>query len=321
MTISIATAIFSVILLSVDGITTVLGADEVCTKTDDRLTFGVCQQKYAAVCCNKVYLDNGTYLSNQFTACSDLREKACVGGFYDTGNGTAARCPEGYFCFEQNRCMVPCPSGSYCPGFSNVDNTTICKHSLTGEKLSAVLLNGQLKCPGEYRLVSYCPEGYYCPTPTEMYTCPDGKYCPAETSLPRRCNLFGPCNFGISIDDIVGLLLIALLILVFIVVMTFRYSMQNRSILFRQEKTSFAKDDGKKHFNASFNLSNALWYSCKVDITGYNIIIINFCYASFCFASCAKPSFADIIILNEKLLITIICFQISKNFDLEKISQ
>ena len=241
--------------------------EDVCTKVNEQIVYSVCDEQYAHVCCPLVFLHNGTLSRKQFAACDDLTDIACHGGFFGEG-GQVLPCPPGYFCYHTWRCIIPCEQGYYCPGLSNVENSTKCRHPLTGAEVEAATINGRLQCRGE-NTYNPCPEGSYCPTTTEIYECPSGKYCPENTATPYRCNMFGTCSFDDpSLDDIVGVLLLILLAAICVLLMVLRCTMHGRSILIRQEKQDLVSANGT-HYHTSFSLSNALWYSCKVDITGY----------------------------------------------------
>ena len=241
--------------------------EDVCTKTTERITFSVCEEQYADACCPRVYLHNGTLSSKQFEACDDLSDIACHGGFFGEG-GRVSPCPPGYFCYYTRRCIIPCETGYYCPGFSNVENSTKCRHPFTGAEEEAKTVKGQLQCRGENNY-NMCPEGSYCPTTTEIYDCPAGKHCPENTATPYRCNMFGTCSVvNPELGDVVAIILLILLVAIYVLLLVMRSTMRGRSILIRQEKHDLVSADGTHH-HTSFNISNALWYSCKVDITGY----------------------------------------------------
>ena len=88
----------------------------------------------------------------------ELKESFSGTGFYKY-NKTAVSCPKGFFCPRGLRCMVPCNSGAFCPGYELVQNSTVCKRHESHTKPPRTI-GGVIMCPGDEQQ-ELCQEGFY----------------------------------------------------------------------------------------------------------------------------------------------------------------
>ena len=95
-----------------------------------------------------------------------------------------------------------CPTGFYCPMYSNETLATI--ESIYLSEDCFVRPDGQLQCPctpGFYCPAntlspSYCCEGYQCETPSDIEICPAGKFCKVGLVAGVDCGSKGDCPEG-----------------------------------------------------------------------------------------------------------------------------
>lgn len=262
--------IFVVIILLIDT-TQCDSSRDICKRKSDVITVAECGKHNSQYCCTKIKLYNGTISKNIFKPCYPEKDKACLAGYYSR-NGSAVQCPMGYYCPNGQRCMVPCSSGAYCPGYQLLNNKTLCSHPDKSSRIRPSLVNGKLTCPGE-RSERECEKDFYCPTPWQKIPCPAGKRCLPGFSYPLRCNMFGKCSFdGGTKGDVIGFCLLGVLIFVVCVVVLLKLQLRNKSLIMREEvaclthhKRSMTRSRSKAHFN----IPAALWNSLKVDITGF----------------------------------------------------
>ncbi|KAI3823263.1 hypothetical protein L1987_04696 [Smallanthus sonchifolius] len=106
-------------------------------------------------------------------------------------------CCEGFFCPTGLTCMIPCPSGAYCPLASLNRNTNICdpyryqpppgvtNHTCGGADVWAAVTSSR---------EVFCPAGSYCPTSVEKHSCDPGHYCRLGSTYETECFQFATCD-------------------------------------------------------------------------------------------------------------------------------
>ena len=265
-----------------------LAHEGICQRRHRVETIAVCSKEYSKYCCPNIQLHDGTISKRLFQKCK-IGDTSCRGGFY-TRNGSAAPCPLGYYCPFGRRCILPCFSGDYCPGYQLVNNKT-CTHPVESS-LPPIIIKNVTTCPGDLRN-RRCQKGFYCPKPWEKVECPPGKKCLEGFSYPLRCNMFGKCDFGGG-ENTVGFLVLIGLAFVVAIILVLKYRLRRRSMLLREEVACFLEKpaeeeeargspvsrspslsslrmvrNSRKKSRAHFNIPAALWSSLKVDITGF----------------------------------------------------
>lgn len=142
------------------------------------------------------YNDSGDAITRfyNFEVCSVNRDQ-CQSGFFRSvyDNKTYACCP-GSFCPEGQICMIPCRTGAYCPSPLTPNNGTCRSPVRCPENLATEY--GTFGCGGS-TIEGFCPNGYHCPTPAEMFPCPNTtKYCPTGVNTTLDCPSGFVCLLG-----------------------------------------------------------------------------------------------------------------------------
>ncbi|XP_023749515.1 ABC transporter G family member 28 isoform X2 [Lactuca sativa] len=114
-------------------------------------------------------------------------------------------CCEGFFCPTGLTCMIPCPSGSYCPLARLNPKTNMCdpyryqpppgatNHSCGGADVWAAVVNSR---------EVFCPAGFFCPSSVEKYSCQSGHYCRLGSTSQTKCLQLATCNKEASNQNI-----------------------------------------------------------------------------------------------------------------------
>ncbi|XP_076884404.1 ABC transporter G family member 28-like [Bidens hawaiensis] len=131
-------------------------------------------------------------------------------------------CCEGFFCPTGLTCMIPCPSGSYCPLATLNPTTNICdpyryqpplgmtNHTCGGADVWAAVTSSR---------EVFCPAGFFCPSSVEKYSCEPGHYCRLGSTYETECFQFATCDKEAVMQNItaygimtcVGLILLLLI--------------------------------------------------------------------------------------------------------------
>ncbi|KAK1435134.1 hypothetical protein QVD17_00894 [Tagetes erecta] len=106
-------------------------------------------------------------------------------------------CCEGFFCPTGLTCMIPCPSGSYCPMARLNPKTNICdpyryqpppgvsNHTCGGADVWGAVTSSR---------EVFCPAGFFCPSSIEKYSCEHGHYCRLGSTYETECFQFAKCD-------------------------------------------------------------------------------------------------------------------------------
>eukprot|EP00794_Sanderia_malayensis_P016777 gene16777-18472_t len=202
------------------NIITTANAENLCKKRAGAGPFPCCPAAYAQVCCSSVKscdpsLTTGrtpaeTYgpLTHKALCSLPWNTTACDTGFYRTISGSTKACPPGFFCPQDETCIIPCPLGAHCMPYTMTHVTksyySVCNRlgtccvSSAGSVVAATLLeSGVYACPGA-KSPSTCPKGNYCPTATQKIICPKGYYCREGTTYAEKCPSVTICKEGES---------------------------------------------------------------------------------------------------------------------------
>ena len=65
-----------------------------------------------------------------------------------------------------------------------------------GQQIDPILCLPGTYCVNNTNYPANCPQGYYCPTPSEKILCPDGHYCRGFDVSPVACSGWSLCPKG-----------------------------------------------------------------------------------------------------------------------------
>ncbi|KAL6123895.1 hypothetical protein ACLB2K_076412 [Fragaria x ananassa] len=156
-------------------------------------------------------------------------------------------CCEGFFCPHGLTCMIPCPSGSYCPMATLNRATGICEpyiyqlppgqpnHTCGGANIWAdVVSSGEL----------FCSAGSYCPTTVKRIPCGSGHYCRKGSTDEKRCFKLTSCDANTANQNIhaYGIMLIAALITLLLII----YNCSDQVLITRGRRLAKSREKAAK---------------------------------------------------------------------------
>ncbi|KAM5579194.1 ABC transporter G family member 24-like [Rosa sericea] len=198
-------------------------------------------------------------------------------------------CCDGFFCPHGLTCMIPCPSGSYCP-LATLDKTTgVCepyKYQLPPGKPNHTCGGANIWADVGTSSEVFCPVGSYCPTTVKKIPCSSGHYCKMGSTSEKRCFRLTSCNQSTPSQSsyVYGIMLIAALSTLLLIVYNFSYQVlttRNRTLAKSREaaakyarKIAMSRQRWKSATDASKNFASGLpahlspKFSRKKDIPG-----------------------------------------------------
>ncbi|KAM1708008.1 hypothetical protein ACFX15_001011 [Malus domestica] len=125
-------------------------------------------------------------------------------------------CCEGFFCPHGLTCMIPCPSGSYCPQATLDKSTGLCEpynYQLPPGQPNHTCGGANLWADVGSSSEIFCSAGSYCPTTVKSIPCSSGHYCRMGSTSEKRCFALTSCNPNTANQNVhaYGILLIAAL--------------------------------------------------------------------------------------------------------------
>ncbi|KAM0013873.1 putative ABC transporter, AAA+ ATPase domain, P-loop containing nucleoside triphosphate hydrolase [Helianthus debilis subsp. tardiflorus] len=170
-------------------------------------------------------------------------------------------CCEGFFCPTGLTCMIPCPSGSYCPLAQLNPQTNICdpyryqpppgatNHTCGGADVWADVTSSR---------EVFCPGGYFCPSSVEKHSCEPGHYCRLGSTYETECFQFATCNRGSVNQNITayGIMTCAGLILLLLIF----YNCTDQVITTREKRKAKSREAAAQ---SAKELAQERWRSAK----------------------------------------------------------
>ncbi|KAI7724924.1 hypothetical protein M8C21_012702 [Ambrosia artemisiifolia] len=170
-------------------------------------------------------------------------------------------CCEGFFCPTGLTCMIPCPSGSYCPLAQLNPKTNICdpyryqpppgatNHTCGGADVWAAVTTSR---------EVFCPAGYYCPSSVEKHSCEPGHYCRLGSTFETECLQFATCDRGAAMQNITayGIMTCAGLVLILLVF----YNCTDQVITTREKRKAKSREAAARSAKES---AQERWRSAK----------------------------------------------------------
>ncbi|KAL6290698.1 hypothetical protein ACE6H2_008208 [Prunus campanulata] len=129
---------------------------------------------------------------------------------------TCQPCCEGFFCPHGITCMIPCPSGSYCPMATLNKTTGVCEpyiYQLPPGKPNHTCGGANIWADVGSSSEVFCSAGSYCPTTVKRIPCSSGHYCRMGSTSEKRCFALTSCNPSTANQNMhaYGIMLIAAL--------------------------------------------------------------------------------------------------------------